>query len=359
MSDGHRASRRLRDRRARRRRRRSPIRSRSGSGGTTRRTSRLRRAERVRALHRRPRGLAAVALPARARRRRAWFLVLHQLRIGQERQLTAEPRAAMLFTWLQLHRQVRVVGVVERVPDDESDEYFASRPRPSQIGAWSSPQSQVLPIGRRSKSGSPSSSRRSPASNGAASRLLGWLAASPGRLSSGRAVPAGCTTACAIAVAKTARGSSSGWRRRRPLRRGVDQAVDEGLGVRHQARGSQSAHSGLEPRTRGGSSICTPWSGQVHRVVGVQPAQLLRNSAEVGDDVVRRQRGRRWPPTCSASSRLRPPSSSDVNSPRRPKPWMVMTTSTWSTNVASCGDSAGDTLCDGMCQLRSAGWRTA
>ena len=60
-------------------------------------------------------------------------------------ELTAEPRAAMLFTWLQLHRQVRVVGVVERVPEAESDEYYASRPRASQIGAWSSPQSQVLP----------------------------------------------------------------------------------------------------------------------------------------------------------------------------------------------------------------------
>lgn len=60
-------------------------------------------------------------------------------------QLAAEPRAAMLFTWLQLHRQVRVVGVVERLPDAESDEYFATRPRSSQIGAWSSPQSQVLP----------------------------------------------------------------------------------------------------------------------------------------------------------------------------------------------------------------------
>ncbi len=59
-------------------------------------------------------------------------------------QLVAEPRAAMLFTWLQLHRQTRVVGVVERLPDVESDAYFASRPRSSQIGAWSSPQSQVL-----------------------------------------------------------------------------------------------------------------------------------------------------------------------------------------------------------------------
>lgn len=60
-------------------------------------------------------------------------------------QMAAEPRAAMLFTWLQLHRQVRVVGVVERLPDPESDEYHSTRPRSSQIGAWSSPQSQVLP----------------------------------------------------------------------------------------------------------------------------------------------------------------------------------------------------------------------
>ncbi|MEO7371056.1 MAG: pyridoxamine 5'-phosphate oxidase [Ilumatobacteraceae bacterium] len=60
-------------------------------------------------------------------------------------QLSAQPRAAMLFTWLQLHRQVRVVGVVQRLPEADSDAYFASRPRSSQIGAWSSPQSQVLP----------------------------------------------------------------------------------------------------------------------------------------------------------------------------------------------------------------------
>jgi pyridoxamine 5'-phosphate oxidase len=60
-------------------------------------------------------------------------------------QLTGEPRAAMLFTWLQLHRQVRVVGVTEVLPDSESDEYFGTRPRSSQIGAWASPQSQVLP----------------------------------------------------------------------------------------------------------------------------------------------------------------------------------------------------------------------
>lgn len=59
-------------------------------------------------------------------------------------ELAGDGRAAMLFTWLQLHRQVRVVGTVERLPADESDVYFASRPRSSQIGAWASPQSQPL-----------------------------------------------------------------------------------------------------------------------------------------------------------------------------------------------------------------------
>lgn len=59
-------------------------------------------------------------------------------------QLGHEPRAAMLFTWLQLHRQVRVSGTVERLPESESDAYYASRPRSSQIGAWASPQSQPI-----------------------------------------------------------------------------------------------------------------------------------------------------------------------------------------------------------------------
>jgi pyridoxamine 5'-phosphate oxidase len=59
-------------------------------------------------------------------------------------QLTARPVAAATFGWLDLHRQVRVRGTVTRVDDAESDEYFASRPRGSQLGAWASPQSQVI-----------------------------------------------------------------------------------------------------------------------------------------------------------------------------------------------------------------------
>ncbi|MFZ9628352.1 MAG: pyridoxamine 5'-phosphate oxidase [Ilumatobacteraceae bacterium] len=75
----------------------------------------------------------------------AGFVFFTNYESAKSADLAAEGRAAMLFSWLQLHRQVRVVGTVERVSEAESDAYFASRPRGSQIGAWSSPQSQPIP----------------------------------------------------------------------------------------------------------------------------------------------------------------------------------------------------------------------
>lgn len=63
---------------------------------------------------------------------------------AKSRHLDARPVAAATFAWLDLHRQVRVRGIVERVDDEDSDAYFASRPRASQIGAWASPQSRPL-----------------------------------------------------------------------------------------------------------------------------------------------------------------------------------------------------------------------
>jgi pyridoxamine 5'-phosphate oxidase len=60
------------------------------------------------------------------------------------RQLAENPRAALVLYWVQLDRQIRVEGTVERVSAAESDEYFRTRPRESQLGALASPQSEVV-----------------------------------------------------------------------------------------------------------------------------------------------------------------------------------------------------------------------
>lgn len=60
------------------------------------------------------------------------------------RELESHPQCAAQLVWLDMHRQVRVEGRAERVPTEESDAYFAGRPRGAQVGAWASPQSSVL-----------------------------------------------------------------------------------------------------------------------------------------------------------------------------------------------------------------------
>ncbi|MBX7103174.1 MAG: pyridoxamine 5'-phosphate oxidase [Gemmataceae bacterium] len=71
------------------------------------------------------------------------FFTNYESRKGRE--LAANPKASLVFFWAPLERQVRIDGTVERVTPLESDEYFAVRPRGSRIGAWASPQSQVIP----------------------------------------------------------------------------------------------------------------------------------------------------------------------------------------------------------------------
>ena len=70
------------------------------------------------------------------------FFTNYESRKAEE--LAENPKAALLFCWLELERQVRIEGLVERVNPEESRAYFQSRPKGSQIGAWASPQSKVI-----------------------------------------------------------------------------------------------------------------------------------------------------------------------------------------------------------------------
>ena len=72
------------------------------------------------------------------------FVFFTNYRSAKAEQLDANPFAALVFYWAQLDRQVRVEGSVTRTSEQESRDYFRTRPRESQIGAWASAQSQVI-----------------------------------------------------------------------------------------------------------------------------------------------------------------------------------------------------------------------
>ena len=72
------------------------------------------------------------------------FVFFTNYRSDKAKELEVNPNVALTFHWSQLERQVRVEGTVTKTSAAESREYFATRPRESQIGAWASPQSSVI-----------------------------------------------------------------------------------------------------------------------------------------------------------------------------------------------------------------------
>jgi pyridoxamine 5'-phosphate oxidase len=70
------------------------------------------------------------------------FYTNYQSQKGKE--LDKHPECALNFFWPELERQIRIEGIAQRVGTQVSDEYFQSRPRPSQVGAWASPQSSII-----------------------------------------------------------------------------------------------------------------------------------------------------------------------------------------------------------------------
>ncbi|MBY4728512.1 pyridoxamine 5'-phosphate oxidase [Burkholderia contaminans] len=89
-----------------------------------------------------PRPAARIVLIKGVDERGFVFFTNYESRKGRD--LAAHPQAALLFYWIELERQVRIEGRIEKTTAEESDRYFASRPLGSRIGAWASEQSAVI-----------------------------------------------------------------------------------------------------------------------------------------------------------------------------------------------------------------------
>jgi pyridoxamine 5'-phosphate oxidase len=73
------------------------------------------------------------------------FVFFTNYESNKGKEIAANPVVAMNFFWKELERQVRIMGTIKKVSAEESEQYFHSRPLGSQVGAWSSPQSQIIP----------------------------------------------------------------------------------------------------------------------------------------------------------------------------------------------------------------------
>lgn len=73
------------------------------------------------------------------------FVFFTNYESNKGKEIAANPNVAMNFFWKELERQVRITGTIKKISTEESEQYFHSRPIGSQVGAWTSPQSKVIP----------------------------------------------------------------------------------------------------------------------------------------------------------------------------------------------------------------------
>ena len=94
-----------------------------------------------------PQGIPSARIVLFKQLDRRGFIFYTNYNSRKSHELNANPRAALVFFWREIHRSVRILGRVERISREESEEYFKSRPIGSRLGAWASKQSTVIQEG--------------------------------------------------------------------------------------------------------------------------------------------------------------------------------------------------------------------
>ena len=136
---------------------------------------------------------------------------------GQE--LGTNPRAALVFWWGELERQVRISGSVSPVTEAESDAYFMSRPEDSRLSAWASRQSCTVKDRAELEAAWQAAAARHPHGQIPRPDYWGGFRVTTWNTNSGKAAPAACTTGCVTGKTPPAPGSLSGPARSRVLLR--------------------------------------------------------------------------------------------------------------------------------------------
>jgi pyridoxamine 5'-phosphate oxidase len=131
---------------------------------------------------------------------------------AKARELEACPYVAAVFAWVMQERQVRFSGPVSRVERDETEEYFASRPRGSQLGAWASPQSRVVASRAVLDDAAREVERRFAGAAVPAPPNWGGYRIEPESVEFWQDGPTVCTTGCVTAATRVT-GSSNAWLR--------------------------------------------------------------------------------------------------------------------------------------------------